>query len=277
MLIEVTDIVFAVDSIPAIFAVTDEPFLVFTANAFAILGLRAMYFLLADLIHRFVYLKIGLALVLIWVGVKMLLKSTSSTSPPPISLAVIATIITVSIVLEPAGHPRSGPPGAARAGRATVPGRYRRGGRRRRARLGPPQHDEPVPSSPEVDAMTGTTAGSASEQRPTWTLLTNHGHVLLAVARSPDALVTGIAEQVGITTRATVTILNDLEDAGFLRRHRVGRRNHYTVDVHQHFRHPATAAHEVGGLLDIFAPGSAGTTAARGTDHAQPADGRAGA
>src|SRR3546814_17154932 len=74
VLVEVTDIVFAVDSFPAIFAVTDEPFLVFTANAFAILWLRAMYFLLADLIHRFVYLKLGLALVLIWVGIKMLLK-----------------------------------------------------------------------------------------------------------------------------------------------------------------------------------------------------------
>ena len=61
VLVEVTDIVFAVDSIPAIFAVTQEPFLVFTSNAFAILGLRAMYFLLADLIHRFVYLKLGLS------------------------------------------------------------------------------------------------------------------------------------------------------------------------------------------------------------------------
>ena len=100
VLIEVTDIVFAVDSIPAIFAVTDEVFLVFTANAFAILGLRAMYFLLADLIHRFVYLKIGLALVLMWVGVKMLLKIDVVYVPTPISLAVIATIITVSIVLS---------------------------------------------------------------------------------------------------------------------------------------------------------------------------------
>lgn len=97
VLIEVTDIVFAVDSIPAIFAVTDEVFLVFTANAFAILGLRAMYFLLADLIHRFVYLKISLAFVLIWVGVKMLLKIDVVYIPTPISLAVIATIITVSI------------------------------------------------------------------------------------------------------------------------------------------------------------------------------------
>ena len=73
VLVEITDIVFAVDSIPAIFAVTQEPFLVFTSNAFAILGLRALYFLLADLIDRFVYLKLGLAIVLVWVGVKMLL------------------------------------------------------------------------------------------------------------------------------------------------------------------------------------------------------------
>ena len=98
VLIEVTDVVFAVDSIPAIFAVTDEVFLVFTANAFAILGLRAMYFLLADLIHRFVYLKVGLALVLIWVGIKMLLKIDVFYIPTSISLAIVATIITVSIV-----------------------------------------------------------------------------------------------------------------------------------------------------------------------------------
>jgi len=97
VLIEVTDIIFAVDSIPAIFAVTDEVFLVFTANAFAILGLRAMYFLLADLIHRFIYLKIGLALVLIWVGIKMLLKIDIFYVPTPVSLAVIAAILGVSI------------------------------------------------------------------------------------------------------------------------------------------------------------------------------------
>lgn len=97
VLIEVTDIVFAVDSIPAIFAVTSEPFLVFTANAFAILGLRAMYFLLADLMHRFIYLKIGLAALLVWVGVKMLLLDIVKI-PTGISLAVIALILTVSIV-----------------------------------------------------------------------------------------------------------------------------------------------------------------------------------
>lgn len=98
VLIEATDVVFAVDSIPAIFAVTSEPFIVFTANAFAILGLRAMYFLLADLMHRFVYLKIGLALVLIWVGIKMALKIDVVYIPTAISLAVIASILTVSVV-----------------------------------------------------------------------------------------------------------------------------------------------------------------------------------
>jgi tellurite resistance protein TerC len=100
VLVEVTDIIFAVDSIPAIFAVTDEAFLVFTANAFAILGLRAMYFLLADMMHRFVYLKAGLALVLIWVGIKMLLKIDVFYIPTTISLAVVATIIGTSIWLS---------------------------------------------------------------------------------------------------------------------------------------------------------------------------------
>ena len=97
VLVEFTDIIFAVDSIPAIFAVTSEPFLVFTANAFAILGLRAMYFLLADLMYRFVYLKIGLAFVLVWVGVKMGLHDIVKV-PTGISLTVILTILTVSIL-----------------------------------------------------------------------------------------------------------------------------------------------------------------------------------
>jgi tellurite resistance protein TerC len=118
VLIEVTDIIFAVDSIPAIFAVTDEVFLVFTANAFAIMGLRAMYFLLADLIHRFVYLKIGLALVLIWVGIKMLLKIDVYYIPTPLSLAVIATILGVSIGVSlwaTRGQERRAPEGPAHA------------------------------------------------------------------------------------------------------------------------------------------------------------------
>lgn len=97
VLVEITDIVFAVDSIPAIFGVTREPFIVFTANAFAILGLRAMYFLLADLIHRFIYLKLGLAAVLVWVGIKLLLIDVFYI-PTTVSLAVVAAVIAISIV-----------------------------------------------------------------------------------------------------------------------------------------------------------------------------------
>lgn len=98
-LVEFTDIIFAVDSIPAIFAVTDEPFLVFTANAFAILGLRAMYFLLGDLMHRFVYLKIGLSFILVWVGIKMLANvALGFKMPTTISLAVIIVVIAISII-----------------------------------------------------------------------------------------------------------------------------------------------------------------------------------
>ncbi|HVF03468.1 MAG TPA: TerC family protein [Frankiaceae bacterium] len=94
--VETTDIIFAVDSIPAVFAVTDDPFLVFTSNAFAILGLRALYFLLADLMDRFTYLKLGLAAVLAFVGVKMLL--SSKWHPPGwLPLVVIAVILGVSI------------------------------------------------------------------------------------------------------------------------------------------------------------------------------------
>ena len=95
--IETTDVVFAVDSIPAIFAVTDEPFLVFTSNAFAILGLRALYFLLAGMMGRFVYLKTGLATILLFVGAKMLLVDVWKV-PIALSLAVIMSILAVAVV-----------------------------------------------------------------------------------------------------------------------------------------------------------------------------------
>jgi tellurite resistance protein TerC len=97
VMVETTDIIFAVDSIPAIFAVTQEPFLVFTSNAFAILGLRAMYFLLADLMHRFVFLKAGLAVILVFVGTKMLLLDVWKV-PIWLSLTVIAASIAVAVV-----------------------------------------------------------------------------------------------------------------------------------------------------------------------------------
>jgi tellurite resistance protein TerC len=97
ILIETMDIVFAVDSIPAIFAVTTDPFLVFTSNAFAILGLRSLYFLLADLMHRFIYLKAGLSAILVFVGAKMLLLDVVKI-PIALSLAVIIGCLAVAVV-----------------------------------------------------------------------------------------------------------------------------------------------------------------------------------
>ena len=97
IMVELSDLVFAIDSIPAIFAVTKEPFLVYTCNVFAILGLRSMYFLLAGVVHRFVYLKYGLAAVLLFVGVKMILVDIYKI-PTALSLAVVLGTITASIV-----------------------------------------------------------------------------------------------------------------------------------------------------------------------------------
>jgi tellurite resistance protein TerC len=100
VVVETTDIVFAVDSIPAILAITQDQFLVFSSNAFAILGLRALYFLLAGVMDRFIYLKAGLATVLIYVGVKMLLGSIHIEIPTVLSLGVIAVTLTVAIVVS---------------------------------------------------------------------------------------------------------------------------------------------------------------------------------
>lgn len=112
IVIEATDVVFAIDSIPAIFGVTHDPFVVFTSNIFAILGLRALYFLLHDFMGRFYYLKHGLGLVLVFVGAKMV-ASFWYDVPIRISLAVIATLLAGSVAVSwwvppppkpPAGH-----------------------------------------------------------------------------------------------------------------------------------------------------------------------------
>ena len=95
-------------------------------------------------------------------------------------------------------------------------------------------------------------ASATGPARPPWTFLTNHGHVLLAVAARPDARVEDIAQEVGITTRAAFSILHDLEEAGYLTRTRHGRRTHYELHRHQHFRHPSTAQHEIDGLLALM-------------------------
>ncbi|HNC26682.1 TerC family protein [Accumulibacter sp.] len=118
-LVEFSDLIFAVDSIPAIFAITTDPFIVLTSNVFAILGLRAMYFLLADMADRFSLLKYGLALVLMFIGVKMLLIDVFKI-PVLISLLVVAAIISTSIVLSLRKEAHAGKPGgdAARSGEA---------------------------------------------------------------------------------------------------------------------------------------------------------------
>lgn len=97
ILIGTTDLIFAVDSIPAIFAITSDPFIVLTANIFAILGLRALYFLLADLADRFHYLAYGLAVVLVFIGIKMLLLDFYKI-PIGVALSVTLAIITGSVI-----------------------------------------------------------------------------------------------------------------------------------------------------------------------------------
>lgn len=118
LMIETTDVVFAIDSIPAIFAVTRDPFIVYTSNAFAILGLRALYFALAGIVVYFTYLRQGLVAVLAFVGVKMILSEVYKI-PTPVSLAVIASILAIAIGLslvvgrrEPVTIPGAADPGA---------------------------------------------------------------------------------------------------------------------------------------------------------------------
>jgi tellurite resistance protein TerC len=114
--IEITDIVFAVDSVPAIFAITSEPLIVFTSNVFAILGLRALFFLLAGAMHRFRYLKYGLGLILVFVGLKMAWLNDAFGGKFPITWslgiigAILATTMTASLVLSrsSAGAPAPG-------------------------------------------------------------------------------------------------------------------------------------------------------------------------
>jgi tellurite resistance protein TerC len=99
VLIETTDLIFAVDSIPAILAITQDHFIVYTSNVFAILGLRSLYFALAHVVHRFIYLSTGLAAVLMFVGLKMVLVDIFKI-PTFISLIIIGIILTISIVFS---------------------------------------------------------------------------------------------------------------------------------------------------------------------------------
>jgi len=111
LVVEITDVTFAVDSIPAIFGITRDPFIVYTSNVFAILGLRSLYFLLAGALGKFAYLKVGLGLVLIFVGVKMIVEPWLHISVS-VSLAVVMGMLAVSALASllvkknaPAGRP----------------------------------------------------------------------------------------------------------------------------------------------------------------------------
>jgi TerC family integral membrane protein len=99
VMVEISDVIFAVDSIPAIFAVTTDPFIVLTSNLFAILGLRAMYFLLAGVAQKFSMLKYGLAVILVFIGIKMMLIDLFHI-PVTISLSVVAAILLVTILIN---------------------------------------------------------------------------------------------------------------------------------------------------------------------------------
>ena len=98
--VEFTDIMFAIDSIPAILAITRDPFIVYTSNIFAILGLRALYFAVAGVMDLFHYLHYGLSLILVFVGVKMLLADSPYKIPTEVSLLVVCTVLTVSVLLS---------------------------------------------------------------------------------------------------------------------------------------------------------------------------------
>ena len=99
-MVEFVDLIFAVDSVPAIFAITSDPFIVYTSNIFAILGLRALYFALAAMIHRFSYLKYALALVLVFIGAKIFLVGIIGKIPPTISLGVTFTLIAGGVIVS---------------------------------------------------------------------------------------------------------------------------------------------------------------------------------
>jgi len=96
LVVEWSDLVFAIDSIPAIFAVTNDPFIVYSSNVFAILGLRALFFVLAGALDRFHYLKVGVALILVFIGLKMLLSGWFAL-PTPVALGVIVLMLGISV------------------------------------------------------------------------------------------------------------------------------------------------------------------------------------
>lgn len=129
LVVEFSDLVFAIDSIPAIFAITRDPFIVYTSNVFAILGLRSMYFLLAGVMDRFVYLKYALSLVLVFIGTKMLLAGVIHISTP-FSLAVVGMLLGFGVLVSVSASagavdPPAPPTDTEKPADATLPGNWR--------------------------------------------------------------------------------------------------------------------------------------------------------
>ena len=146
IVIETTDVIFAMDSVPAIFAITRDPFIVYTSNIFAILGLRALFFLLAGFMGLFRYLKIGLSVVLVFVGIKML-ASEFYKIPTGVSLGAVAAILAGSVLASLIGQCLRPLPEAART-------RTRRASpsesTRRQEAPGAPEPEKPPPAPPSL-------------------------------------------------------------------------------------------------------------------------------
>jgi MarR family len=107
-----------------------------------------------------------------------------------------------------------------------------------------------------IGGTLGLMTDHSRERSSNWTLLTGHGHVLVEIARNPAARMRDLSVRAGITERAVQLIVADLEEAGYITRHRVGRRNHYVVNTASYFRHPSQDGHQVGPFLELLATAS---------------------
>lgn len=107
-------------------------------------------------------------------------------------------------------------------------------------------------SEPLIEPLDDLPATATDVPGKPWTFLTHHAHLLLAIAENPDARVQELADTVGVSSRAALSITADLVEAGYIRRERVGRRNHYSIERNRPFRHPSTAAHSVDEMIAVF-------------------------
>ncbi|MBC7442608.1 MAG: winged helix-turn-helix transcriptional regulator [Ramlibacter sp.] len=102
------------------------------------------------------------------------------------------------------------------------------------------------------DPLTEALPGATDAPGKPWTFLTHHAHLLLAIAENPDARVQELADTVGVSKRAALSIVADLVEGGYIRRERVGRRNHYSIERNRPFRHPSNASHSIDEMIAVF-------------------------